>query len=78
MKNPTEEQIRKRAYEIYMKQENYQQDAENWLEAERELKLMPEGDATKATVGNRKSAKRDGAANARVSSGRSEEFKKGF
>ena len=77
MKNPTEEQIRKRAHEIYMKQENHGNDVDNWLEAERELKLMSEVDAA-ATVGERKSTRRDGAANARVGSGRKEEFKKGF
>ena len=78
MNNPTEEQIRKRAHEIYMKQENHGNDVDNWLEAERELKLMSERDETAAAVGERKSTRRDGAANARVGSGRTEEFKKGF
>lgn len=78
MNNPTEEQIRKRAHEIYMKQENHGTDVDNWLEAERELKLKSEGNETEATVGERKSTRRDGAANARVGSGRKEEFKKGF
>jgi hypothetical protein len=78
MNNPTEEQIRKRAYEIYMKQENHRQDVENWLEAERELKLIPEVDETEATDVKRKSARRAEDGNATVSSGRKEEFKKGF
>lgn len=78
MKNPTEEQIRKRAYEIYMKQENHRPDEENWLEAERELKQMSEGDETEATDGKRKSTRRGGSGNATLGSGRSEEYKKGF
>jgi hypothetical protein len=78
MKNPTEEQIRKRAYEIYMRQENHGKDVDNWLEAERELKLIPEVDAPEATVGKRKSTKQGGDVNTTVGSGRKEEFKKGF
>ena len=78
MKNPTEEQIRKRAYEIYMKPEKHGQDVENWLQAERELKQMSEGDETEPTVGKRKSTRRGGDGNATGGSGRSEEYKKGF
>ncbi len=78
MKNPTEEQVRKRAYEIYMRQENHGKDVDNWLEAERELKLMPEVDAPEATVAKRESTRGGEDVNATVSSGRKEEFKKGF
>src|ERR1039457_6057480 len=52
MNNPTEEQIRKRAHEIYMKQENHGTDVDNWLEAERELKLMSERTKQQQPLGN--------------------------
>ena len=57
MKTPTEEQIRRRAYEIYMKHGVPGRDTENWLQAERELKQMPEPE-TQATVWVRKSNRR--------------------
>jgi len=44
MKNPTKEQIRKRAHEIYMRHGKHGRDVQDWLQAERELKRPSEGD----------------------------------
>jgi len=80
MKTPTEEQIRRRAYEIYMKHGEPGRDAQNWLQAERELKQTPEPDVAEATDWERKSNRR-GAVEKRVAtvgSGKNQEFKKGF
>ena len=57
MKAPTEEQIRRRAYEIYMKRGEPGRDAENWLQAERELNQMPKSEA-RTTDWERKSSRR--------------------
>ena len=80
MKTPTEEQIRRRAYEIYMKHGEPGRDAQNWLQAERELKQAPEPHETEATDWERESSRRGGAEKrvATVGSGRNQEFKKGF
>ncbi len=78
MKTPTEDQIRRRAYEIYMKHGEPGRDAENWLQAERELKqaLEPE---TQAIHREPKSSRprRDAKRVAVVSSGTNQEFEKG-
>ena len=42
MKIPTEEQIRRRAYEIYLKYGEPGRDMQNWLEAEQELQQVQE------------------------------------
>ena len=57
MKAPTKEQIRRRAYEIYMKHGEPGRDAENWLQAERELNQMPKPEA-RTTDWERKSSRR--------------------
>jgi hypothetical protein len=75
MKNPTEEQIRNRAYEIYLKTRIPGRDVQNWLQAEWELKQRPERDETEATDWERKLG---GDEDATVRSGRKEEYKKGF
>ena len=79
MKTPTEDQIRRRAYEIYMKHGEPGRDTQNWLQAERELKQAPEPE-TRAADWERKSTRRDGNGKqaATVVSGRNQEFKKGF
>jgi Protein of unknown function (DUF2934) len=63
MKAPTEEQIRKRAYEIYLRHRKPGRDVIDWLQAELELKQMAGRDEDEPTT---------------VGSGRNEEFKKGF
>jgi hypothetical protein len=80
MKKPTEEQIRRRAFDIYMRHGKPGQDVQNWLQAERELKQMPERDETEATDRERKSTGRGGNGKrlAIVDSERNQEFKKGF
>ena len=60
MKTPTEDQIRRRAYEIYMKHGESGRDTQNWLQAERELRQMPEHDEKEASNGERKSTGRRG------------------
>ena len=78
MKTPTEDQIRRRAYDIYMKHGEPGRDAENWLQAERELKQMPEPE-TQATDWARKSSRprRDAKKVTIVGSGTNQEFEKG-
>ena len=75
MKNPTEEQIRKQAHEIYMRHRKPGRDLQNWLQAEWELKQLSEPDEIEAadreqTLG--------GDEDALVGAGRREEYKKGF
>ena len=78
MKTSTEEQIRRRAYEIYMKHGVPGRDAENWLQAERELKQTPEP-GTQATAWDRKSngRGRDVKRVAIPGSGKNQALKKG-
>jgi Protein of unknown function (DUF2934) len=80
MKTPTEEQIRRRAYEIYMKYGEPGRDAQNWSEAERELQQVQEPAETEATDWEQKATRRDGNGKraVTVSSGRNQEFQKGF
>jgi DUF2934 family protein len=80
MKNPTEEQIRKRAYDLYVKSGcKTGRDVQNWSEAEKELKQMPDDD-TEETDRERKSTRREdkGKGSATSGSARNQEFKKGF
>ncbi len=79
MKNPTEEQIRTYAYELYVKSGcKPGRELKNWLDAERELKQMPERDDAEA-IWERKLTKRSGDGKAvAVGSGRDQGFKKGF
>jgi hypothetical protein len=77
----TEERIRKRAYQIYVNTGCQSgRDVKNWLQAEGELKQMPDGDETEATDRERKSTGRDGngKTSATVGLGRNQEFRKGF
>jgi len=80
MKTPTEEQIRQRAYEIYIKHGEPGRDAQNWLQAERELRQRSEPDGTKVTNWEQKSNRRGGAEKrvATIGSGRNQGFKRGF
>ena len=75
MKNPTEEQIRKHAHEIYMRHGEHGRDVQDWLQAERELKQLSEGDEIEAADSERTLG---GDEDATVGSGRREEYKKGF
>ena len=43
MNHLTQEQIRRRAYEVYLRDRKPGQDLENWFQAERELKESLEG-----------------------------------
>jgi hypothetical protein len=80
MKTPTEDQIRRRAYEIYLKHGEPGRDTQNWLQAERELKQASDSAETPVAVWEQKSDRRAGNGKrvARVGSARNEEFKKGF
>jgi len=80
MKTPTEEEIRERAYEIYVKHGEPGRDAGNWLEAEQELQQVQKIAETEATDWEQKAARqrRDVKRVAIVSSGRNQEFQKGF
>jgi hypothetical protein len=75
MKNPTEEQIRKKAHEIYMRHGKHGRDVQDWLQAERELKQLSEGDEIEAADSERTLG---GDEDATVGSGRREEYKRGF
>jgi Protein of unknown function (DUF2934) len=75
MKNPTEEQIRKQAHEIYMRHGKLGRNVQDWLQAERELKQLSEGDEIEAADRERILG---GDEDATVGSGRREEYKKGF
>jgi hypothetical protein len=72
---PTEEQIRKRAHEIYMRHGKLGRNVQDWLQAERELKQLSEGDKIEAADRERTLG---GDEDATVGSGRREEYKKGF
>ena len=80
MNNPTEEQIRKCAYELYVRSGcKSGRDRKNWQEAERELKLMPDRDETpEPTVKPFKSSGNGDGKNALVASARTQEYRKGF
>ena len=80
MKTPTEEQIRRRAYEIYMKHGEPGRDAQNWLEAEQELQRVQKPAETEAIDWEQKATGRgrDVKRVAIASSGRNQEFQKGF
>ena len=53
MKNPTEEQIRKHAHEIYRRHGRHGRDVQDWLQAERELKQLSESDEIEAADSER-------------------------
>jgi len=80
MKTPTEEQIGRRAYEIYMKHGEPGRDAQNWLEAEQEFQRVQKPAETEATDWEQKAIRRSGNGKraVTVSSGRNQEFQKGF
>jgi hypothetical protein len=79
MKRPTEEQIRRRAYEIYQKHGKPGRDLQNWLQAERELTELSEREETATSVWEDTSTRRGGDADrVAVRSGRNSEYKKGF
>ena len=80
MKTPTAEQIRRRAYEIYMKHGEPGRDTENWLQAEWELQQVQGPAETEATDWEQKATRRSGNRKraVTVSSGRNQEFQKGF
>jgi hypothetical protein len=78
MKKPTEEQIQRRAYEIYMKHGKSRRDLENWLKAERELTEIIERDDQEATVWEDTSSRRAVDRNPQPRSRRRQEFQKGF
>jgi Protein of unknown function (DUF2934) len=80
MKIPTEEQIRRRAYEIYLKYGEPGRDMQNWLEAEQELQQVQEIAGTEAVDWEQKATRRSGNGKSAVtvSSGRNQEFQKGF
>jgi hypothetical protein len=80
MNTPTEEQIRKRAYEIYRKHGKPGRDLQNWLEAERELKQMLEREQkAEGTVWEDTSTGRGTDGRTAVTNrSRREEYKKGF
>jgi hypothetical protein len=81
MKTPTEEQIRKRAYEIYLRHRKPGRDVIDWLQAELELKQMSGRDKTRASdeteaiEWERKVTKPDGDETATVGSGRSKVYR---
>jgi hypothetical protein len=75
MKNPTKEQIRKLAYEIYMRHGKFGHDVQNWVQAEWELKQLSEHDETEATDWMQNLGDDDYAT---VGSGQREEYKRGF
>jgi hypothetical protein len=80
MKIHSEEQIRQRAYEIYVKHGEPGRDAQNWLEAEQELQQVQKIAETEATDWEQKATRqeRDVKRVAVASSGRNQEFQKGF
>jgi hypothetical protein len=84
MKTPTEEQIRKCAYEIYLRHRKPGRDLIDWLQAELELKQMAgrgktqARDETETIEWERKVTKQDEDDTATVGSGRSKVYRKGF
>jgi hypothetical protein len=78
MKKPTEEQIQRRAYEIYMKHGKPGRDLENWLWAERELREIIERDDREATVWEDTSSRRAVNQSPSDRSERRKEYQKGF
>ena len=75
MKNPTEEQIRKQAQEIFMRHGKLGREVQDWLQAEQELKQVSESDEIEAVVSERTLG---GDKDATVGAGRREEYKRGF
>ena len=80
MKTPTEEQIRRRAYEIYMKYGEPGRDVKNWLQAEQELQHVRKIAETEPTDWEQKATRwgRERKSVTTVGSGRNQEFQKGF
>jgi DUF2934 family protein len=80
METPTEEQIRRCAYEVYMKYGEPGRDAQNWLEAELELQQVQKIAETEAADWEQKVTRqeRDVKRVALVSSGRKKDFQKRF
>jgi hypothetical protein len=83
MNDPTEKQIRKRAYEIYLRHRRPGRDIIDWLQAELELKQMPERDKARAcdeteAIEWERKVGRDEDETATVGSGPSKEYKAWF
>jgi len=78
MKKSSKEQIRKRAYEIYLKHGKPGHDLQNWLQAERELTEISEREETETAVWEDTSTRRGVKQNVTIGSNRNQEFKKGF
>ena len=78
MKKSSKEQIRKRAYEIYLKHGKPGRDLQNWLQAERELTEISEREETETAVWEDTSTRRGVKQNVTIGSNRNQEFKKGF
>jgi hypothetical protein len=80
MSVPTEGQIRKRAYEIYLKHGKPGRDLQNWLEAKHELEeMIDREEKVEATVWEDTSTRRGIDEPTTVGSRRRHgEFKKGF
>jgi hypothetical protein len=81
MKSPTEEQIRKRAYEIYLRHRKPGRDVIDWLQAELELMQMSgydkteASDETEAIEWERKVTKQDEYETAAIGSERSKVYR---
>ena len=78
MKKPSKEQIRKRAYEVYLKHGKPGRDLQNWLQAERELTEISEREETETAVWEDTSTRRGVDYTVTIGSNRNQEFKKGF
>jgi len=78
MKKPSKEQIRKRAYEVYLKHGKPGRDLQNWLRAEWELTEISEREETETAVWEDTSSRRAVKENVTLGSSRNQEFKKGF
>ncbi len=78
MKKPSQEQIRKRAYAIYLKHGKPGRDLQDWLQAERELTEISEREETETAVWEDTSTRRGVKQNVTIGSNRNQEFKKGF
>jgi hypothetical protein len=79
MKNPTQEQIKRRAYEIYLNHGKLGSDLQNWLRAEQELTEISERDQIETAVWEDTSTRR-GRDTHRVTirPERDQEYKKDF
>src|SRR5579862_1378651 len=77
MNRPTEEEVRRRAYEIYVKRGSQPgHDDENWLEAERELTKVFNNGTLDATVWQETATRKNG--NIKPRGKKRTEFAKGF